>query len=126
MRPRRPPGHKLGTADGPSVSAYVETDGPSRSVASAGGFGDDAVHLLSTEGPQGRGTDVARPTELQERRGAGFLVRRLDDGHEVVRTDGPVNAQEIRPDILGRCGEGLGALPGVLVASDPLIGPVQQ
>jgi hypothetical protein len=32
---------------------------------SAGGLADDAVHLLSAEGPQSRGTDITHPADLQ-------------------------------------------------------------
>src|SRR6185437_6484571 len=70
--------------------------------------------------------DVAERSHLQQSADPAFVVRKLDDGHDVVLPDGPHQLAYLAPGALDELGEGLRAMGGVAEILDALLGPVDQ
>jgi hypothetical protein len=60
---------------------------------------DDPVHPVGVVSAHGGGSDVALRAEREQGRRGALLVVGVDDSHEIVRADGPVNGLEANAEL---------------------------
>src|SRR3990170_6701458 len=89
-------------------------------------FSEDPAHLVGREGAEALRTNVAQCTDTQEQCGRGVVIRRFNDGRDVVLTKGPVDLLDGGPEALRHVLQGIGTLRGFFDVSNALIGELSD
>ena len=94
--------------------------------ALTGRLGDDLAHLRSVECAHGRRSHVSQGRDGQVEGRRTLVVRRLQNGHEVVRAQGPVDLLNRDADLGRQLTGDLGSVDRIPVRPDALVRPAAE